>query len=303
MTVLDAELFYASADPECAAVLRDVPELDPAVGLVALRERGRQVLDDLGELPVPEGVTRSVGELRSFVPDTVARDDAAVLWIHGGGLVAGEPRQDDLLCAALALEHRVPVMACSYRLAPENPYPAGLDDCLAALRTVLSSYGHVVVAGASAGGGLAVATAMRARDEGLPGVAGVVAHYPMLDDRPGRASMERVRFRKTWHAELDRMAWKAYLAGQDEVPALAAPARATTEELRGLPPTFLDVGTLDGFFDEDVAFAVQLARAGVPVDLCVTPSAFHASENLAPGAPTSLRIRAARRAAFARLLA
>lgn len=304
MTVLDDAGFAALADPACLSVLAALPALEPSLGVKELRELGRRALDALGPLPMPDGVTRTVEPgFRVFSPDAVRHDDRAVLWIHGGGMIGGEPRMDDLLCADVALTHGVAVHATAYRLAPENPYPAGLDDCVAALRSLLSTYDTVLVAGASAGGGLAIATAMRARDEGLAGVRGVVAYYPMLDDRPGRVSMERIATRKTWHQEMDRWAWPMYLSGGAEVPAYAAPARATDAELRGLPPVALDVGTLDGFFDEDLAFAMSLARADVPVDLTVTPGAFHASEKLAPDAPSSRRIHAARHAAYGRLLA
>lgn len=301
---LDTDRLLALADPTCAAVLAGVPEMPVERGLLALRAAGVALLDQAGELPVPEGVTRTVVDgVRRFVPDRPAHDDRAVLWIHGGGMVAGQPRQNDPHCAELALTHGVTVLAVPYRLAPENPYPAGLDDCVAALRSVLAEFATVVVAGASAGGGLAVGTAMVARDEGLGGVRGVVAYYPMLDDRPGRASMERVVTAKTWNHALDRRAWAAYLGDREDVPVHAAPARASADELRGLPPVFLDVGALDGFFDEDLAFAAALARADVPVDLCVTPGAFHASEVMAPDAVSSRRILAARHAAYARLLA
>ncbi|MDP9164466.1 MAG: alpha/beta hydrolase [Actinomycetota bacterium] len=304
MNTLDDAAFAELVDPAARAVLPVLPDLDPAIGVAALRERGRVVLDDLGPFPMPAGVVREVGEsCRVFRPEVVRAPDRAVLWIHGGGMVGGEPRQDDLLCADIAVTHQVDVHSCRYRLAPEDPYPAGLDDCVAALRKLLGGYETVLVAGASAGGGLAIGTAMRARDEGLTGVRGVIAYYPMIDDRPGRASMERIGTLKTWNHATDRWAWSMYLAGLDDVPVYAAPARASLEELRGLPPVALDVGRLDGFFDEVCAFAVALARADVAVDLTVTPGAFHASEWLAPDGASSQRIHAARRVAFARLLA
>lgn len=304
MTALDDAGFATLADPACLTLMPVLPELDPSLGIEELRDMGRRALDALGPLPMPEGITRTEEDgFRVFRPSPSRHTDRAVLWIHGGGMIGGEPRQDDLLCADIALTHGVAVHATAYRLAPENPYPAGLDDCVNALKAVLSTYDSVLVAGASAGGGLAIGTAMRARDEGLTGVRGVVAYYPMLDDRPGRASMERIAMRKTWHHEMDRWSWPMYLSGTTDVPAYAAPARATEQELRGLPPVAIDVGSLDGFFDEDLAFALALARADVPVDLTVTPGAFHASEKIAPGAPSSQRIHAARHAVYGRLLA
>lgn len=302
VTALDDERFAALADPDTLAFLPVLPDLEPSLGISALRAAGKKALDDLGLLALPSGVTRTIGPTwRTFHPEEAAHDDRAILWIHGGGMIGGEPRQDDLLCADLALTHGVPVHATAYRLAPEHPYPAGLDDCVAALRRLLRDYPTVLVAGASAGGGLAIGTAMRARDEGLTGVRGVVAYYPMVDDRPGRSSMERLAMRKTWHHDMDRWAWSMYLP-EGEVSAYATPARATTAQLRGLPPVALDIGALDGFFDENLALATALARADVPVDLTVTPGAFHASEKLAPDAPSSRRIVAARHAAYRRFL-
>jgi acetyl esterase/lipase len=306
LDTLDTHALGALAEPETAAVLALMPELDPAAGVLGLQELSERLLAELPDAILPAGVQRAVEPdgTRVFTPDGAA-NDRGILWLHGGGLVAGHPRQDDAHCAALAAEHGVVVRACTYRLAPQHPFPAGLDDCLAALERAVELLGSVLLVGASAGGGLAVATALAARDRGLCGVRGVVAYYPMLDDRPGRASMERLRALRTWHHDLDRLAWASYLPGvaAKEVPYLAAPARATAEQLRGLPPVFLDVGTLDGFLDEVVAFAQALVHAGVAVELCVTPQAWHASENVAPNAASSRRIAAARSSARTRMLA
>jgi acetyl esterase/lipase len=309
--------WVASADPEAAALLLAAGlELDLALGIDALRDRGRRMLDELGPAPLPAGVQRreavvaSTGlPLRIFDVDGVA-PTSAIVWIHGGGLIAGEPRQDDLLCAEMAAEHGCPVVAVTYRLAPEHPYPRGVEDCYAALERVLADDGplgaieDIVLCGASAGGCLAAALAMLARDRGLADgrIRGLMLYYPMLDDRPGNPSMERATVRLTWHREINEFAWSSYLAGHSDIPAYAAPGRATIEELAGLPPTFIDVGTLDPFFDEDVAFALQLARANVPVELVVTPGAFHASEKLAPATAISRRIIQARSDARKRML-
>lgn len=114
--------------------------------------------------------------------------------------------------------------------------------------------------------------------------------------------MERTTYTKTWHRDINTMAWSAYLGDMSEVPYLAAPGRAESADLRGLPPTFIDVGTLDAFYDEDVSLALRLGEAQVPVELVITPGAFHASEVIMPEAPTSRRILAARHSARQRLL-
>lgn len=308
-TPLDESTLQAHGDPACVQVLLQyAPELPAAAGPLGLRALGEAALAAAPTVELPTGVTVSQltePQLRLFEP-AGRTGSTAVLWMHGGGLIAGTPLQDELRCAQLAVDHAVLVAAASYRLAPEHPYPAALDDCMAALRTVLDrpDVDRVVVAGASAGGGLALALALRAREQGIS-LAGLVLHYPMLDDRPGNASMERVAVTRLWHADLNRLAWRAYLgetAGTPDVDHLAAPARAGVDQLRGLPPVLIDVGTLDGFFDEDLALADRLARADVPVELVVTPGAFHASELVAPHAVTSRRILRARRSGLQRLL-
>ena len=304
MTELDLPTLRALSEPETAAWLDALPDVDEARGLLALQETSAATLAAMPQAPMPEGVTLTVEDdgTRVFTPEGAATD-RCLLWVHGGGLVAGDPRSTDDLNAGFALEQRVVVRAVRYRLAPQHPFPAGLEDCLAGHVRAHELFGSVLLVGASAGGNLVLATALAARERGLPAPRGVVACYPMLDDRPGSPSMERATARQTWHRAINRLAWDAYLAQVDEVPYLAAPGRATVEELRGLPPVALDVGSLDGFRDEVLAFAADLARADVPVDLCVTPRAWHASERLAPDAPSSQRIWAFRRAAIARMLA
>ncbi|MHB8451657.1 MAG: alpha/beta hydrolase fold domain-containing protein [Mycobacteriales bacterium] len=157
-----------------------------------------------------------------------------------------------------------------------------------------ASPGQLVVSGASAGGTLAAALGLLARDRGVRGIAGFVLFYPMLDDRPGRPEMERATMTRTWNRGANRLAWQAYLGERTEVPFYAAPSRATVSQLRGLPPVYLDVGGLDPFLGENLDFARDLSLADVPVELVFTPGAFHASELLAPQAPTSRRIAAAR---------
>ncbi len=313
MTVLDEEALRRRGEPASVELLLEwAPVLDASLGPVALRERSAALFAALPEQVVPDGVTRTVldgpggTQLRIFEPAERRLPGTAVLWIHGGGLIAGTPAQNDLMCAGMAVDNGCPVVATSYGLAPEAPYPQGLNDCQASLDWLLAGklgVHRVLLAGASAGGCLALATGLAAKERGLTSVIGLFLAYPMLDDRDGRPSMEQARVSRTWHRDVNRMAWDAYLAGLDPVPYLAAPGRAGVEDLRGLPPVYLDVGTLDAFFDEDVELANKLARADVAVELVVTPRAFHASEMLAPDAPSSRRILAARRSAMARLLA
>ena len=316
VVLLDDEALLAGLDPACVPALMRLGSVDATDDAVAIRHAVQRVFETIELPPLPADVTVDVrpGEhnippVRIYRPKQQRHVGAGLLWIHGGGMIAGAASYDDLACASVAADHGVPVVSVDYRLAPECPYPCGLEDCFAALSWMVEQAdlgvnpGRLVVTGGSAGGGLAIALALLARDRGVDAIRGVVAAYPMLDDRPGSPSMQRLTARRTWHREANAVAWRAYLGDRTDVPIHAAPGRAEVHELRGLPPMHLDVGSLDGFLDEDVDFAARLAKAGVAVDLVVTPGASHGSEHLNVDAPTSRRILAARRAARERMLA
>ncbi|GAA2231400.1 alpha/beta hydrolase [Herbiconiux moechotypicola] len=223
------------------------------------------------------------------------RAAGAVLWLHGGGMMLGSAAGDDALCAALSHDLGVPVITAEYRLSPEHRHPEPLDDCFAALVWLAERADRVVVAGASAGGGLAAGLALLARDRGGPSIAGMQLLYPMLDDRPARRPDDA----PVWNARLDALAWSAYLGGRT-ADEYAAPARATS--LAGLSPAYLDVGDADLFLRDDLDFADRLRDAGVPVEVHVHPGAVHAFDWLVPGARTSLLARRQRLAWLRRLL-
>ncbi|PRY50100.1 acetyl esterase/lipase [Geodermatophilus tzadiensis] len=209
----------------------------------------------------------------------------ALLWVHGGGTVIGRPEGDADLCSRMARDLGVVVVSARYRLAPEHPFPAALDDLAAALRHLHASAAglgvdpaRVAVGGASAGGGLAAALAQRAHDEGVP-VAFQLLVYPMLDDRTVLRGSPGRRGRLVWTPRSNAWAWTAYLGHPpraDEPRPYAVPARRL--DLSGLPPAWIGVGDLDLFHDEDVAYARRLQSAGVPVRLHVEPAMYHAAE-------------------------
>jgi len=230
---------------------------------------------------------------------TRSRPSGAVLWIHGGGFILGSPGQCDDICELLVREADVLVAAVTYRLAPETPFPAGLDDCSAALRWLHNEAAalgvardRIAVAGDSAGGGLAAALCQRALDAGGPHVAFQLLEYPMLDDRTVGSVVDPDGV-YAWTPASNRYAWTAYLGRPpaiDEPPPYASPARRG--DLRDLPPAWIGVGDLDLFHDEDVAYAHRLNDAGVPCALHVEPGMWHGADAIIPSAPTSRRLRA-----------
>lgn len=190
----------------------------------------------------------------------------------------------------------VPMLVVDYRVAPEHPHPTPVEDCYAALRwlaTNAASLGvdpaRLAVMGDSAGGGLAAAVCLLARDRGGPAVAQQILIYPMLDDRAATPDCSLLPY-LTWTYDDNVTGWGALLgadAGSESVSPYAAPARAT--DLSGLPDTYLDVGDLDIFRSEDISYATRLADAGVPTELHVYPGCPHAFEALAPSAGVSKR--------------
>lgn len=220
----------------------------------------------------------------------------AILYVHGGGFVLGAPEMMDDYLAELAHSVGALVIAVDYRLAPEHPFPAPVEDCFAALRWIYDeaealgvNRQRIVLMGHSAGGGLAAALAIMARDRRMPPLAGLALVYPMLDHRTGTAdtpSHNPVTGTFSWSREPNRFCWECLRGGFEPAGERAAwfsPALAST--LDGLPPSIIATGGLDLFMDEDVAFAMQLSRSGVSVELHVYPGVPHMFD-LHPGRVT-----------------
>ncbi len=251
-----------------------------------------------GKLPpgvtVNERALPSGARVRVLSPAEHSAPRPAVVWIHGGGYVIGNARQDDAFCGRLATELGAVVISVDYRLAPEAPFPAPLDDCFAAfvlLHHEAAVLGidptRVALAGQSAGGGLAAALAQRVRDSELPAPVFQLLIYPMLDDRTVLRDTGD-RDVRVWSPASNRLGWTAYLGcppGAESVPDYTVPARRS--DMRGLPPAWIGVGTNDLFHDEDLAYAERLREAGVSVVVEVVPGAFHGFETVAPDAPVS----------------
>jgi acetyl esterase/lipase len=237
-----------------------------------------------------------------------ARPRPAILYLHGGGYMLGNPEQDRPICETWAAELDAVVVAPAYRLAPENPFPAAIDDAISTLAWMVIrakelgiDTDRIAVAGESAGGGLAACLALRVRDEGKYRFCYQHLLFPMLDDRTiFRTDLPAHQGGFVWSNEENRFAWEALLGdiapGGALVPSYAAAARAST--LSGLPDCFIAVGDLDLFFEENLDYAVRLARAGVRTSLHVYPGAAHAFQ-LARASRLSRMYHAAAIAGFA----
>jgi acetyl esterase/lipase len=219
----------------------------------------------------------------------------ALVWLHGGGFVIGSPAQDDRLCRELCKRLGIVVAAVDYRLAPKHPFPVPLEDCFDALTWVCDQpyvdASRIAVGGASAGGGLAAALAHLARDRGVP-LALQMLSYPMLDDRTCLRTDIDERLFRAWDNTSNAFGWRCYTGlepGSDEVPRLAAVARATN--LAGLAPAWIGVGDADLFYDEDLAYAERLRAAGVPCDVHVVQGAFHGFDTVAARARVTRAFR------------
>lgn len=242
----------------------------------------RRTPPDIEVVTLPSGAG-----VRLHRPPMVTAPGPAVLWIHGGGYVIGTPAQDDAMCRRLAHTLGATVAAVRYRLAPECPYPAALDDCYSVLTWLAGlpavDPARVAIAGASAGGGLAAALAIRALDRGETPLAAQLLVYPMLDDRSGHETGPNDAMHRLWTRSSNRYGWKCYLGDADR--EIAVPARR--HDLAGLPPAWIGVGTFDLFHDEDIRYAERLREAGVPCELEVVEGAFHGFDGIAAKARVS----------------
>lgn len=237
------------------------------------------------------------GEPEVSVIEYCGRDmlypDCAIIWMHGGGYVLGSA--EDL--AAQSYSALAPVISVDYRMAPEHRAPAAACDVCAVIERVAANRKprKIILAGPSAGGGLAASAALMNRDRGGPDIAFQLLIYPMLDDRHAMPSGQMDIPPSTWTRETSLHAWSLY-AEEEGASQYAAAARAT--DLAGLPPAYIMCGDLDLFLDEDIAFANRLRSSGVPVELAIYPGAPHGFNGFAPQAAVSKRANASIRMAL-----
>lgn len=283
---------YDEVDPGLRAALAAIPNFDTLDDstLPGFREALKGAPVDLaGSRHVSVEFVTVQGANGHQVPCVLHRPRAqgrspAILNIHGGGFVVGDAAREEPAMRALSAKLGCLILSVDYRLAPECPYPAALDDCAAALEWMLDhadrldiDASRVAIRGVSAGGGLAAGLMLRRGLQSDARPCLLMLIYPMLDDRvtlPGRTG------RHVWTRRANRYAWDAYLGDRaDAPPAEAAPARAC--DLASFPPTYLAVGDIDLFLQENLEFAARMAQAEVPLELHVYPGAYHGF-NLVP---------------------
>ncbi|WP_026405254.1 alpha/beta hydrolase [Actinomadura rifamycini] len=297
----------ALADPAALAAAADRPSFMEPPTDASLARDGAFTVEER-PVPGPAGAP-DIGLL--ICRPAPAPEPVPVLYhTHGGGMVTGDNRMGLPEMLDLAADVGAAVVSVEYRLAPGAPHPGPVEDCYAGL---LWTVGHaaelgadparVIVGGASAGGGLAAALALMARDRGGPALLGQLLMCPMLDDRNDTPSAVQMAGLGVWDRASNLAGWTALLGdarGTDVVSPYAAPARAA--DLSGLPPAFIDVGSAETFRDEDVAYATRIWQAGGRAELHVWAGGFHGFDMMAPQAAVSRDARAARLRWLRRLL-
>ncbi|MBU4318270.1 MAG: alpha/beta hydrolase [Proteobacteria bacterium] len=295
-------------DPELIRVLEAYPdtELNQDTLAATRRMRDKQALEMKAILPKMEEVTQKdylvpglAGgpdvSVRVYKPGGQTEKLPGFLWIHGGGYVLGGMDGDDYPNKLRVQKTGCVIVSVDYRLAPENPYPAPLEDCHAALQWMFDhadelgiDKSRVAIGGASAGGGLAASLALLVRDRAELKIIFQMLIYPMIDDRNIAPASETRPDTLIWSRAKNLFGWTSYLGrppGKEDITAYEAAARA--KDLSGLPPALVVVGDLDLFVAENIEYARRLICAGIPTELHVYPGAYHGFNGFAPGAAVS----------------
>lgn len=290
-------------DPELAAVIPAIPafafdDVEAArAGLEELSAQARQHVDT-GGVAIEDRLVPAVGghdiPVRVYRPRDRSEPIPGVLYIHGGGFAVGSVESEHAGAVLLARSADTVVVSVDYRLAPEHPFPAGLDDCYDSLTWMKDSADELgvdtdrlAVFGNSAGGGLAAALALLARDRGGPALCFQYLGIPELDDRLETVSMQTFVDTPMWNRPNAVISWQFYLGDdRSDVSPYAAPARAT--DLSDLPPAYISTMEFDPLRDEGLSYGLRLLQAGVTVELHQFPGTFHGSA-LVFTAATSVR--------------
>jgi acetyl esterase len=298
-------------DPELAEVLAAMP-LDPSgqlgdEAMIQVMRSTPDILAMLGtELPTDDRVTVKNAEvpgpseapavpIRIYTPKAATAPLPALVYFHGGAFVIGDMYLEEHRCLRLAADGGCVVVSVDYRLAPENPFPAGVEDCYCALAWVganIKDLGvdsdRIAVGGASAGGALAAAVAQMARDRSGVSLVLQLLIYPVIDDRMETASMKAFSTTPVWNSGSNAQMWDHYLGvKRDYVSNYAAPGRAT--DLADLPPAYVMTAEFDPLRDEGIAYAQRLLQAGVSAELHCFAGAVHGFDLIAPGTAIARR--------------
>lgn len=255
---------------------------------------------DVQDKVVPVGDQRPVVPVRIYQPQPRRetsfknvfqrpRKLPAMVFMHWGGFCLGDLRTEHARCVRLSRDIGMLVVSVAYRLAPENPFPAGLDDCYAVLKWLVAHKDElqvdpekIAVGGTSAGGGLAAALALRTRDENGPKIALQYLGFPVLDDHCDTGSAQGFKNTPNWTSEANQLMWKYYIQDRND-PRMKYAAPSREKDLAGLPHTYLWTAEFDPLRDEALAYAQRLMHAGVPVELHAYPRTMHGFDS----SPTS----------------
>jgi acetyl esterase len=297
------ELDYERLDPELKVILPALPSALADIRRDNLADvRATMEAQPVAEIESPvetreQSIPGPAGDLSLVIyarPSKAARP--GLLWIHGGGYILGSARDDRARRIAEQLD--VVVVSVEYRLAPEHPFPAGPEDCHAALLWMAKnaeSLGvdrdRIALGGASAGGGMAAGVALMNRDRGGPDLRLQLLLYPMIDNLHDTRSGQIVNH-PVWNRGTSFNAWEMYLDGVPGEAASPYAAASRAKELAGLPPAHICVGAEDLFRDEDIEYARRLLEADVPCELAVYPGLFHGGDMFMPSARVSQRLEA-----------
>jgi acetyl esterase/lipase len=305
LTTGPASLSPPTITPDLIPLIQQAPA---RVSLEMLFELFPDVAHEARTIPGPQGAPDIPIDV--FRRRDGQRGGPGFLYLHGGGMIAGGAL-DGVTCAFdLIRERDAVVVTPTYRVAPQNPDPAPIEDCYATLVWMAGAADELgfdetklLIGGISAGGGLAAGVTLLARDRSGPALAGQVLLCPMLDDRNDTVSARQMAGVGIWDQGSNATGWRAYLgerAGGPAVSIYAAPARAT--DLSGLPPTFIDVGSAETFRDEAVAYASSIWAAGGDCELHVHAGGFHGFEFIAPTTSIAVHAGQARDAWLRRLM-
>jgi len=290
-------------DPELLPPLEHLPSqlsLINRENVVEVRALVGQMLQAKGTdgvVVTKKQISTDEGEVGIYIyqPEIKTPDSPGILWIHGGGFIMGNAESD--FAGMFAKELNATVVSVDYRFAPEHPFPAGLNDCYAALLWMVEHAkelsidpGRIAIGGDSAGAGMAAGLALRNRDEKGPKIALQLLLYPMLDNLHDTPSGS-IEDYPVWNRPTSINAWEMYLNGTPDLKASPYAAAARARDVSGLPPTFITTGAVDLFRDEVIDYAQRLMAEGVPTRLAVFPGMYHSSEVFVPDAKVSRQMR------------